>query len=61
MELLAVVVDTETTGFTKPEVIEMAWVELAERTFERIDHIKCEKYKPEGPIELRSLPSLHPR
>ncbi len=59
MELLAVVVDTETTGFTKPEVIEMAWVELTERTFERIDHIKCEKYKPEGPIELGAIATHH--
>ena len=59
MTIEAIIVDTETTGFTTPEVIEMAWVEVTERTFERVEHIKCERYKPVGKIELGAIATHH--
>lgn len=48
--MTAVLLDTETTGFTSAEIIELAWVELEETTFDRAHNIYCNRYKPEGAI-----------
>lgn len=51
----AILLDTETTGFTTKEIIELAWVEIEERTFERMDNIKCDRYKPAGAMEIGAV------
>jgi exodeoxyribonuclease X len=60
--LAAVLFDTETTnmlskepGAPRPEVIELAWCEILEKTFERADYIHCDRFKPEGEISLGAL------
>jgi exodeoxyribonuclease X len=55
----AIVFDTETTGFTNPEVIELSWVALTDRTFEKEDYIHCDRFRPEGPIELGAVATHH--
>jgi exodeoxyribonuclease X len=59
MTIPAILVDTETTGFKAPEIIEMAWVEIAETSLERVDYIRCERYRPEGQIEFGAVATHH--
>jgi exodeoxyribonuclease X len=55
----AIIVDTETTDIKDPEVIEMAWVEIADVSFERVENIDCDRFKPTKPITLGAIATHH--
>jgi exodeoxyribonuclease X len=55
----AIIVDTETTDIKDPEVIEMAWVEIADVSFERVENINCDRFKPTKPMTLGAIATHH--
>lgn len=57
--IAAILFDTETTGFPPTEVIELAWVEILDTTFERADNISCERFRPDHQISLGAISTHH--
>jgi len=49
----AIVVDTETTGFNEPEIIQLAWADPNN------GQVWTNKYRPTKPIELGALAACH--
>ena len=57
----AIIIDTETTGVDKPEVIQLAWLECCDSPLEggKISAITSKMFAATGPIQLGALATHH--
>lgn len=55
----ALILDTETTGFVDPEVVEVAWVSLADISSLQGDAFFEQRYRPSKPIGMGAMATHH--
>ncbi|SDH25319.1 3'-5' exonuclease [Nitrosomonas sp. Nm132] len=55
----AIIFDTETTGINDPEIVEAAWIEIADLASLDVVNVFHERYKPSKPIQLSAMAVHH--
>lgn len=55
----ATLIDTETTGFDEPDVIELAWMGPLHAFSPPSQPVQCQRFKPRKPIALGALATHH--
>lgn len=56
---IARIFDTETTGKNEPQLIEAAWLQLADIAEPSVAESFCQRYTPSKPIELGAMATHH--
>lgn len=55
---MVLIIDTETTGFVEPELIEVGWLKVADRSLSPVNAFEC-RYRPSKAISLGAMATHH--